>query len=55
MKIAIRVIGIVVFLTGILLNKYVGSDELDFISGVLVGIGIGLILTGTLFRKNKRN
>ena len=48
----VRIIGIVILVAGVLLISYFENDGIDFVSGILVGLGIGLVLTGYFF-KNK--
>ena len=47
-----RITGILLFLTGIALDYFLESDRFDIFYGLLMGIGIGLILTGR-FRRPK--
>ena len=51
----IRIIGAIILLIGILLNIYLENEVVDFLSGLLIGLGIGLILTGRFSKLNKKN
>lgn len=42
----IRIIGLVLLIIGISIQFTLKNDATDFISGILVGGGIGLVLTG---------
>ena len=42
----IRIIGLVILLIGIVIKFVVENDAIDFISGILIGAGIGLLMTG---------
>jgi hypothetical protein len=42
----IRIIGIVLLVVGIITPFNLENDATDFISGLLIGAGIGLVLTG---------
>ncbi|WP_161804640.1 MULTISPECIES: hypothetical protein [Lacinutrix] len=41
-----RIIGLVLLVIGIIIQFTLENDATDFISGVLIGIGIGLVITG---------
>ena len=42
----IRIIGLVILVIGIVIQFALENDSTDFISGILIGVGIGLLLTG---------
>jgi len=49
----IRVIGLVILIIGIIIQFALENDTTDFVSGLLIGAGIGLILTGKVGRTSK--
>jgi hypothetical protein len=49
----IRIIGFVLFIAGVILMLTLENDMIDFISGLLIGAGIGLLVTGRLKRSSK--
>ena len=50
----IRIIGLLVLSVGIIIQFTLENDVTDFISGILIGGGIGLTLTG-IIGKSKNN
>jgi hypothetical protein len=48
-----RIIGLVIIIIGIVIKYALENDATDFVSGILTGIGIGLILKGK-FRKTTK-
>ncbi|MEO8772867.1 MAG: hypothetical protein ABI263_00935 [Gelidibacter sp.] len=44
----IRIIGLVVLAIGIIIKFALEDDANDFITGILIGVGIGLLLTGKI-------
>lgn len=46
-----RIIGIILLIIGAGINYFFENDGTDFFSGLLIGLGFGLILTGRLFNK----
>ena len=44
----IRSIGLVVLAIGIIIHFAIEHDASDFTSGILIGVGIGLLLTGKI-------
>lgn len=49
----IRIIGFILFIAGVILMLTLENDMIDFISGLLIGAGIGLLVTGRLKRSSK--
>lgn len=49
----LRIFGTIILLIGVFLNSYLNNDGIDFVSGILVGLGIGLIITGRILKSNK--
>ena len=49
----IRIIGLVILIIGIVIQFTIENDPADFISGILIGIGIGLLLTGKVGNQSK--
>ena len=49
----IRIIGFVLFIAGVILMLTLENDMTDFISGLLIGAGIGLLVTGRLKNSSK--
>jgi len=49
----IRIIGLIILLIGIIIQFSFDNDGTDFITGFLVGGGIGLLITGKTRNKNK--
>lgn len=47
----VRIIGIVLLLAGLSINYFFKNDGIDFGSGLLIGLGIGLIFTGRFLKK----
>jgi hypothetical protein len=43
-----RIIGLVILVIGIIIQFTLENDATDFISGLSIGIGIGLLLTGKI-------
>lgn len=43
-----RIIGLIMLVIGIIIQFILENDATDFISGLLIGIGIGFILTGRI-------
>lgn len=41
-----RIIGVVILIIGVIVRFFLENDVTDFISGILVGLGIGLLITG---------
>lgn len=46
----IRIIGLVILIVGIIIQFALEDDALDFISGLLIGGGVGLLITGKVGR-----
>lgn len=44
----IRIIGLVLLAIGIIIHFTIEKNGADFIIGILIGIGIGLLLTGKI-------
>ncbi len=44
----IRYIGLAVLIIGIIIQFTLENDAIDLISGLLIGVGIGLLLTGKI-------
>lgn len=42
----VRIIGLLILIAGIIIRFVLRNDTLDFISGLLVGLGIGLVIVG---------
>ncbi|WKK78931.1 hypothetical protein [Marivirga arenosa] len=49
----IRIIGLIMLIIGILLQFPFKNEGTDFISGVLLGAGISLLVTGKIRSKNR--
>ena len=49
----IRIIGLIMLIIGIILRFSFENDGTDFLTGFLVGGGIGLLLTGRIGNKAK--
>lgn len=49
----IRIIGLVILVIGIVIIFAVENDATDFISGISIGAGIGLLLTGKVGKTTK--
>ena len=49
----IRIIGLVILVIGIIIQFALEYDATDFISGLLIGGGIGLIITGKVGKSPK--
>jgi drug/metabolite transporter (DMT)-like permease len=49
----VRIFGTLLLLIGVFLLSYLDNEGIDFVSGILVGLGIGLILTGRILKSNK--
>ncbi len=45
----VRIIGLLILLVGIVIRFVLKNDTMDFISGLLVGLGIGLIIVGRIW------
>ena len=50
-----RIIGLVLLLIGVIVQLTIEHDTTDFISGLLIGIGIGLTITGRFKRRINDN
>lgn len=48
-----RIIGLLIVLTGVAINYFTNSDTMDFLSGILFGFGIALVITGKFVRIKK--
>jgi len=49
----IRVLGVIMLLLGIFLVNYSDEKTIEFASGLLIVLGIGLIITGRIFKNKK--
>jgi hypothetical protein len=49
----IRIIGLVLLIVGIIIQFALENDATDFISGLLIGGGIGLVITGKVGKRVK--
>jgi len=49
----VRIIGLVILILGIIIQFTIENDAIDLISGILIGIGIGLLLTGRIGKLEK--
>ena len=49
----VRIFGTILLLIGVFLLSYLDNEGIDFVSGILVGLGIGLIITGRILKSNK--
>jgi hypothetical protein len=49
----IRIIGLAILVIGIIIQFAPENDATDFISGLLIGIGIGLLITGKVGKQAK--
>ena len=49
----IRIIGLAILVVGIIIQFALENDATDFISGLLIGAGIGLLLTGKIGKTAK--
>jgi len=49
----IRIIGLVILVIGIIIQFALENDATDFISGLLIGGGIGLIITSKVGKSPK--
>ena len=49
----IRIIGLIMLIIGIILHFTFENDGTDFLTGLLVGSGIGLLITGQIKAKRK--
>lgn len=43
-----RIMALVLLIVGLLIKFTVDNDATDFVSGLLIGIGLGLLLTGRI-------
>jgi hypothetical protein len=43
-----RIFGISLFIIGVIAQLSIENDLVDFISGILIGLGIGIIISGRL-------
>lgn len=50
-----RIIGLVLLLIGVIFQLTIEHDTIDFISGLLIGIGIGLTITGRFKKEINTN
>ena len=48
-----RIIGLVIIISGILLQSTLENKTTDFISGLFIGGGIGFLITGTIGTASK--
>lgn len=48
-----RIIGLVILVIGIVIIFVIENDAIDFISGMLIGAGIGVLLTGDSVKTTK--
>lgn len=49
----IRILGLVILIIGILLQYLADQEGTDFISGILIGVGAGLLIAGGIRRKSR--
>ena len=49
----IRIIGLIILIIGIILQFSFENDGTDFLTGLLIGGGIGLLMTGQIKSKKK--
>lgn len=49
----IRIIGLVILVVGTIIQFALENDAADFISGLLIGGGIILLITGKLYKSPK--
>ena len=49
----IRIIGLAILIVGIVVQFTLANDTSDFISGLLIGIGIGLLISGRIRKPAK--
>ncbi len=49
----VRIIGLVILILGIIIQFTLENDAIDMISGVLIGFGIGLLITGRIGKLGK--
>jgi ABC-type transporter Mla maintaining outer membrane lipid asymmetry permease subunit MlaE len=49
----IRIIGLLILIIGFVIKFFLENDLDNFISAILIGIGIGLCLTGKVRRQTK--
>ncbi|EIJ39245.1 MULTISPECIES: hypothetical protein [Galbibacter] len=49
----IRIIGLAILVIGILVQYIADQEGTDFISGILIGVGAGLLIAGNLKRKSR--
>ncbi len=43
-----RIFGTILLLIGVFIKIYNENEGIDFISGVLIGLGIGLVISGRI-------
>ena len=52
----IRILGTIILLIGVFISSFFNNDGIDFVAGLLVGLGVGIIVTGQIsFKKNKNS
>jgi hypothetical protein len=49
----IRIIGVVILVIGIIIQFTLDNDATDFVSGLLIGGGFGLLITGRVGKPTK--
>ncbi|HEA30265.1 MAG TPA: hypothetical protein ENH91_09765 [Leeuwenhoekiella sp.] len=47
----VRILGVILIVTAVILNFTLAHDLIDFASGLLLGSGIALVITGKISRK----
>jgi len=47
----VRIIGLLILIVGIVIRFILKNDTMDFITGLLVGLGIGLAIVGSISTK----
>jgi hypothetical protein len=50
-----RILGIVLMVLGIAIQFILENEVIDFLSGLLIGVGIGFLLNGRIGRKANNN
>ncbi|WP_164721469.1 hypothetical protein [Maribacter sp. MJ134] len=49
----VRIIGFTILVLGIVVKFVIQNDATDFVSGIFIGAGIGLLLTGKVRKTTK--
>lgn len=50
-----RILGVIIILTGLIINCITENELIHFISGIIIGLGIGIVVTGQIIPSKKQN